>query len=197
MNAVEHIVECYFRYCKNCFTMTDVKIINGNNRQCDLLAFNLATQEQFHVESSVTHDLNWLPSDDTLCETFDKKFLGVPPKRQGERTDYTKGKTYFDNILQTYQSVGFDPLKVQRVFVTWGVKKETSIQNLVANYSIEHGIQVQVYLFRDHILPELMDKISSSHYEDEILRTLSLLRQRNLQVKQPNVSSISSLRRKP
>ena len=74
MNAVEHIVESYFRYCRNCFTMVDVKIIGGNNRQCDLLAFNLATQEQFHVESSVTHDLNWLPSEDTLRETFDKKF---------------------------------------------------------------------------------------------------------------------------
>lgn len=183
MNAVEHIVECYFRYCRNCFTMTDVKIIGGNNRQCDLLAFNLATQEQFHVESSVTHDLNWLPSDDDLRETFDKKFRGMPPKREGERTDHAKGKTYFDNILRTYRSVGFDPTKVLRVFVTWGVREETTLQSFLTSYEVEHGIHIQVCRFRDQILPELMDKISTSNYEDEVLRTLSLLRQRDLQVK--------------
>lgn len=183
MNAVEHIVECYFRYCKNCFTVTDVKIIGGNNRQCDLLAVNLATQEQFHVESSVTHDRTWLPSEDALRAIFDKKFRGIPPKREGERTDHTKGKTYFDNLLQTYRSVGFDPPQVQRVFVAWELKKDIALQSFLARYAEEHGIQIQVWLFRDQVLAELMDRISTSNYEDEVLRTLSLLRQRSLQVK--------------
>jgi hypothetical protein len=163
--------------------MTDVKVIGGNNRQCDLLAFNLASQAQFHVESSVTHDPNWLPSNDALRGIFDKKFRGIAPKREGERTDHVKGKTYFDNILQTYRSVGFDPPKVQRVFVTWGLRQETTLQSFLTSYAEEHGIQIQVYLFRDQILRELMDKISTSNYEDEVLRTLSLLRQRDLQMK--------------
>lgn len=183
MNAVEHIVECYFRYCKNCFTMSDVKIVGGNNRQCDLLAFNLATQEQFHVESSVTHDLNWLLSDSGLSEVFDKKFRGVAPKRDGGKTDYAKGKTYLDNIHKTYSNVGFDPAKVQRVFVTWSLREETVIETLLTEYAVKYGINIQVYLFRDQILPELMSKISTSNYEDEVLRTLSLLRQRDLQMK--------------
>lgn len=163
--------------------MTDVKIIGGNNRQCDLLAFNVASQEQFHVESSVTHDLNWVPSDNDLREIFDRKFRGIPPKRESERTDHARGKTYFDNILQTYQSVGFDPPKVQRVFVTWGVRNETTLDSLLESYAAEHDIQIQVYRFRDQILPALMDKVSTSNYEDEVLRTLSLLRQRENQMK--------------
>lgn len=32
MNAAEHIVEAYFRLCRNCFTMTDRKVVGGNNR---------------------------------------------------------------------------------------------------------------------------------------------------------------------
>ncbi len=186
MNTVEHIVECYFRYCKGCFTMTDVKVIGGNNRQCDLLAFNLATQDQFHVESSVTHDLNFLPSDNDLQEVFDRKFRGLPAKRVGKGTDYSKGKTYSENILRTYQNVGIDPNKVQRVFVTWVIKDDSALQNFLSNYALNHGIQVQVFAFRDQILPELMEKVSTSNYEDEVLRTLSLIRQRNTQSKRAN-----------
>ena len=181
MNAVEHIVECYFRYCKRCFTMTDVKIPAGNNRQCDLLAYNAATQEQYHVESSVTHSKDWLLSTEQLREIFDRKFRGAPPKREGKKTDHAKGKTYFDNIIQAYRSVGFDPSKVQRIFVTWAVADEGNLESFLADYRSKHGMQVDVWSFRDLILPELMRGISTGNYEDEVLRTLSLLRQRDLQ----------------
>jgi hypothetical protein len=161
--------------------MSDVKVIGGNNRQCDLLAFNLITQEQFHIESSVTHRLNWSPTHDKLRDIFDKKFRGIPPKREGEKTDHAKGINYFNKILQTYKSIGFDPSKIQRIFVTWVLKEDP--QNFLDNYAAEHGIQIQICLFRDEILPELMKQISTSNYEDEVLRTLSLLREHDLQTK--------------
>lgn len=189
MNTVEHIVECYFRYCKSCFTMTDVKIIGGNNRQCDLLAIDLVTNNQFHVETSVTHDLRWLRSEIDLQKLFDKKFLGIPPKREGLRTDHAKGKKYLDEILQTYHRVGFEPKKVRRVFVTWTLRQETNIENFIASYAAEYDLQIEVWRFRDTILPELMSKISTSNYDDEILRTLSLLKQYDLQMKQTNPSA--------
>jgi hypothetical protein len=163
--------------------MTDVKIVGGNNRQCDLLAFNLATQEQYHVESSVTHALNFLPSDNELQEVFDRKFRGLPAKREGIGTDYSKGKSYSENILNTYRRVGFDPAKIQRVFVTWVVKDDSTLKNFLSNYARNHGIEVQVFAFRDQILPELMEKISTSNYDDEVLRTLSLIRQKDMQKK--------------
>jgi hypothetical protein len=34
MNAVEHVVGCYFRLCRQCFNMNDVKVIGGNIIRC-------------------------------------------------------------------------------------------------------------------------------------------------------------------
>jgi len=181
MNAVEHIVECYFRYCKGCFTMTDVKIQAGNNRQLDLLAYNLATKEQYHVESSVTHCVNWSPSTGDLSEIFDKKFLGLPQDREGKNTDHAKGKTYFDKIKQTYIGAGFNLSKVNRVFVTWVITDKDGLDKFLISYRKKNGVRVGILSFRDQVIPELMKKISTSNYEDEVLRTLSLLRQYDLQ----------------
>jgi hypothetical protein len=164
--------------------MADVKIQGGNNRQCDLLAYNLVSGEQYHVESSVTHQENWCPSMKELREIFDKKYLGIPPKLEGINTDYAKGKTYYEHITKTYKSIGFDLLRIKRVFVTWRVANEDNLGSLLTEYEQEHSIKVDVLSFRDKILPELMDKISTSNYDDEVLRTLSLLRQRALQTKQ-------------
>ena len=178
MNAVEHRVECYLRYCKGCLALTDVKIPSGNNRQCDLLAYNLKTVEQYHIVSSVTHEKNWCPDTNRLNEIFDKKFRGVPPKREGRNTDFSKGKTYYENILQAYRGIGFEPSKVQRVFVTWEVADRNNLNGFLVDYRQRTGINVQVWSLHDVILPALIEKVSTSNYDDEILRTLSLLRQR-------------------
>ncbi|MDP3041271.1 MAG: hypothetical protein Q8N62_00835 [Candidatus Omnitrophota bacterium] len=182
MNAVEHIVECYFRYCKGCLTITDAKIKSGNNRQADLLAYNLETKEQYHVESSVTHCKSWWHSVEDLREVFDKKFRGVPASRKGRKTDYTKGKKYFNSIIQTYRHMGFAPSKIHRIFVTWTVTHEIGLKKFLSDYNKKYGIRVCVLSFRDQILPELRKAISTSNYDDEILRTLSLLQQCDLQI---------------
>ena len=198
MNAVEHIVECYFRYCKGCFTLSDVKIPGGNNRQCDLLAYNMKTLEQYHVESSVTHQENWCPDTEKLRGIFDKKFRGVPPRREGSKTDFAKGKNYFENILQAYQDVGLDPQKIQRVFITWEVADADNLDRFLTEYKQRYDVSIQVWSFRDKILPELTAKVSTSNYDDEILRTLSLIRQRELQASAPNghLRIISELKQK-
>lgn len=180
MNAVEHIVECYFRYCKGCLTISDLKIKSGNNRQADLLAFNLKTNEQYHIESSVTHCKNWWHSIEDLREVFDKKFRGMPTAREGKKTDSAKGKKYFESILQTYRSIGFKPSQIQRIFVVWAVT-DTGLKEFLSDYKKEYGIKVSVLSFRDQILPELRDAISTSNYDDEVLRTFSLLQQCDLQ----------------
>ena len=71
--------------------MADIKVINGNNRQIDLLAYNPKTTEQYHVEVSVTHRENWCPTHIELIAEFDKKYFGVPAKREGKNTDYALG----------------------------------------------------------------------------------------------------------
>jgi hypothetical protein len=165
--------------------MADVKVPGGNNRQCDLLAYNAATQEQYHAESSVTHRENWCPDTKKLSDIFDKKFRGVPPRREGSKTDFAKGKTCYENILRAYRDVGLDPSKVRRVFITWEVADPNNLAGFLAEYEQKYGVHIDVWGFRDRILPELTNKISTSNYDDEVLRTLSLLRQRELQTRQP------------
>lgn len=182
MNAVEHIVECYFRYCKGCFTISDLKIKSGNNRQADLLAYSLLTKKQYHIESSVTHCKNWAHSIEDLRDVFDKKFRGVPAAREGGKTDYAKGKNYFNSIIQTYRSAGFAPSKIQRIFVTWIVTDESGLRKFLVDYHKKYGIKVILLSFRDQIIPELRKAISTSNYDDEALRIFSLLQQCDLQV---------------
>jgi hypothetical protein len=38
-----------------------VKVIDGINRQLDLLAINLITGDQYHIQTSVTHRTAWAP----------------------------------------------------------------------------------------------------------------------------------------
>jgi len=94
MNTTEKIVESYFRLCRDCFTIADLKVRKGNNRQIDLLAVNLKTEDQYHVEVSVTHCVNWCPDMEKLRSEFDKKYFGAPTEREGKNTDYAKGKNY-------------------------------------------------------------------------------------------------------
>ncbi|MFA6499978.1 MAG: hypothetical protein WC256_12295 [Desulfurivibrionaceae bacterium] len=184
MNTTESIVESYFRLVRGCFTQPDVKVIKGNNRQLDLLAYNIIDEKAYHVEVSVTHCQQWCPTPKALKENFDKKFFGVPAKREGENTDYSKGKTYYESIKETYASLGLSYDTIIRVWVCWTVNGESSLESEINEYCKEHGIlreHLEIVSFRNEVIPALMDKVSTSNYEDDALRTLSLLRQYEIQ----------------
>ncbi|HBE71810.1 MAG TPA: hypothetical protein DDW52_27010 [Planctomycetaceae bacterium] len=184
MNTTERIVESYFRICEGCLTSPDVKVINGNNRQLDLLAYNLRDGSQYHAEVSVTHCENWCPTPAGLSEAFERKFFGRPQRREGPNTDWTKGKTYEEQIVATYQSLGFDSEIIKRVWVCWTVAEAESLDESLADYCNKRGIAknpILVYSFRDRIIPALLDRVETSNYEDDVLRTLSLLRQYEVQ----------------
>ncbi len=184
MNTVEHIVDCYFRICRKCFTMNDVKVDGGNNRQFDLLAVSLLTCEQFHVESSVSHSWDLCPDADTLLQEFDRKFFGVPPKRDGKNTDFTKGKNYRDQINAMYCTLGLNADKINRVYCTWIRPTGDGLNERIIEYSQLKKVRpIEVISFRDEILPRLQESVATANYEDEALRTLSLLRQREIQLK--------------
>lgn len=177
MNAVEHIVESYFRFCRGCFTMADYKVPNGNNRQFDLLAFNVKTGEQYHIESGVTHCENWCPTTKKLVTKFNQKFLGVPKEKEGENTDFGKGKTYKAQIWAGYRSVGFDPEKVQRLWCCWDVKDRDQLPAFLESYKAETGITVKMLWFPEDVLEALLKEVATANYDDGILRTMSLLRE--------------------
>jgi hypothetical protein len=188
MNTAEQIVEAYFRLCKGCFTYPDLKVPNGNNRQIDLLAVNLVSGEKFHVETGVTHELGWNKDIEGLAARFQRKFLGAPKERSGEKTDHAKGKNYFAQILAAYRSVGIDPDEIQRVWVCWVVKGNGDHRRSLDDYAKRHSMKrsIVVLSMRDRVLPELQDAVARSNYDDQVLRTLSLLKQMEVQRTTPS-----------
>lgn len=180
MNTTEKIVEAYFRICMSCFTIPDIKVIHGNNRQIDLLAYHVLSKTEYHVEVSVTHGVRWCPTPAKLRSMFDRKFFGIPPKRAGENTDYAKGKSYSDAIFQTYKRYGLTSNKIKRVWVSWTIREPENLEHIMREYMRVHGIAenpISLISFRDQIMPELLEAVSTAHYEDDALRTFSLLRQ--------------------
>ena len=179
MNASEHIVECYFRHVLKCLTMTDVKVVDGMNRQCDLLAANIKEGKYYHVESSVTHRTMWAPGTKELKAIFDAKFRGITKENESPNSERKKGKTYFENIKKTYRLFGLPPSKVARVFVCWLVKDKDkeNVPKLVDEYKKQYGIKVDIISFKDTILPDLVEAVGTSNYDDEILRTISFFKE--------------------
>ena len=184
MNAVEQIVEIYFQKVRNCFTNADIKIEYGNNRQFDLLAYSLINKKSYHIESSVTHGINWNPTVNALEEKVAYKFFGETRKNLNKslNTDEAKNKNYLEQIKKQYNKYGFDFEKINRVWVLWCVDKLKSNEyyqkehNLYLQNKI-HNKTIEILSFRDKIIPELEDVIGTSNYEDDILRTISLLLQ--------------------
>ncbi|MBK9056692.1 MAG: hypothetical protein IPL82_02475 [Elusimicrobia bacterium] len=191
MNTSEHITECYYRLVKNCFTLDDVKIIRGVNRQIDLLAINLTTGDQYHIETSVTHRKAWAPDAKKIEDIFLHKFLGVPKKREGKNSDFTKGANYRDRIDETYKSVGLDPLKIQRVFVCWIIKDKRGCDSALTEFQNKHGCSMSIVSFRDTVLPALRNVVTTANYDDEILRTLSFIKEQEGQTKKNKAQPVA------
>lgn len=186
MNAAEHVVESYFRLCRGCFTLPDHKVADGNNRQFDLLAFNPKTKEQFHIEVSVTHQLNWCETSQQLRYWFEKKFFGVPPKRESANSDFNRGKNFLDQINKAYEKVGFLRAEIQRVWVCWMVKGENNSQPIHMPHNSEGMdtiFEIEILSLRDYILPALIERISKANYDDAMLRLLGFMKEREIQLK--------------
>ncbi|NNM85806.1 MAG: hypothetical protein HKL96_08650 [Phycisphaerales bacterium] len=182
MNAAEQIVDQYLQLCLRCFTIADVKVVRGNNRQLDLLAINPKQNTQYHIEVSVTHDLGFAPDANKLYAEFDRKFRGVPPARDGHKTDHSKGKNYLANIEQTYKQAGLEPSKIKRVYCCWFAKEGAGSID-TERYFKDTGLKIEIWSLRDDILPDLLETIGTTNYDHPILRTLSLLKQHNKQNK--------------
>jgi len=124
-----------------------------------------------------------------LSPQFEKKFFGAPPERKGKEsgtTDFEKGKSYFSQIEAAYTAVGFSPAEVKRVWVCWIVKGNEGINSSVIPFQSKHlpgrTFDIEILSLRDFILPELTDAIGTANYDDEILRTLGFIKQRDSQI---------------
>lgn len=179
MNTAERIVEAYFRHVLGCFTLTDVKIEGGNNRQLDLVAYHARTGEQYHVETSVKI-AGFDPDLDRLAKAFARKFFGVPRENGKPTGDHALGKDYRAAVNRAYKRLGLTPSRVRRVYVCWSVPGVTQeeLDAFCLSFSGRYRLRrnpIQVWSFRDRVLPGLMEAVGTSNYEDDALRTLSLL----------------------
>jgi hypothetical protein len=180
MNAVEQIVEIYFQKILNCLTHPDIKVENGNNRQFDLLAYNIKAKKSFHIESSVKHELRWNPTMNELKGFIEYKFFGTLREKnnKGKNTDKAKNKNYLEQIKDTYKIYGMDYEKISRVWVLWCTDKiedENFIIKKDKKYLEINNKKIEIISFRDVIIPELENNIGKSNYENDIIRTLSLI----------------------
>ena len=180
MNAPERIVETYYRMVKHCFTMPDVKVIAGNNRQIDLLVFCPASNLYYHVETAVTHVRHWNYSESELAREVNFKFFGAPRQQDtaNPRTDAARGKTYLQPIKDTYVSCGVDFESVVRVMCGWEFS-DGAAQTVWRDSSAREfpPDRLELLSFRDQVIPQLKAVVGPANYDDDILRTLSLLTQ--------------------
>lgn len=186
MNTTEHLVEVYYR--KNgCFTASDIKILNGNNRQIDLLAFHLKSGKYFHIEVNVSHSENWNTTLSGIEEKIQFKFFGATRdlRPENKNTDHSKNKNYLNEIKRTYESFGIDYHKLIRVWCTWNVKEnEDQVNSWKIGLAKKNELReenFELLSFRDSVLPQLLNTVGTAYYEDELLRTLSIIKEFNKQ----------------
>jgi hypothetical protein len=187
VNTVERIVACYFQLHRGCLIASDVKVAGGNNRQFDLLAADLRNGKRYHVESSVTHQQNWCPTPAEIEKRFVQKFFGVPRPKPGRNTDHARSKSYLAEIQDAYRQYGFDFHAVTRVWCCWQVRngEAADVAERLRRIAKDRHIRrpdCEVLSLRDDVLPQLAGAIGRSNYDDDVLRMMSLVEQRRMQV---------------
>lgn len=185
MNTTERIVESYFRISRTCFTMADVKVHGGNNRQLDLLAHDVNNKCKYHVEIGVTHARGFQPRVDRLENRIKHKFFGEPRTSKDGSPKGVRQRNFFAEILATYHRVGFAPENVRRIWVSWECREEEELRKRISQYCAANHLNdycVEFISFRDCVIPQLMKDVGTPHYGDDALRTFSLLRARERQL---------------
>jgi hypothetical protein len=188
MNTAEKIVEAYFRHVKGCLTAGDIKIPKGNNRQIDLLAWHNKDKVAYHVETSVAASgryFNKSRSWKKLIPIFQNKFFALPKESHHEDYCATESDPDFSKLIEAYAKFGFAHRKVNRVFVCWAIEDYDMTEAEIVDFFGRRNVprdKIQVIGFRDVILPALMKEVGSSNFEDDVLRTFSLLNERKGQV---------------
>ena len=95
--------------------------------------------------------------------------------------DIAKGKSFLQNVKNTYEIVGFKYEAVRRVWVCWAVNASLEeLQKVLDDCCKENGLNpgmITVVSFRDVILKDLLQTIEGANYQDDALRTVSLVKQ--------------------
>lgn len=162
----EKIVESYFRYCRDCATMTNIKC--SAQHEIDLLAVDLKTGTRYHVESSVHVGVGF---SKLTNKPFDPKLL----KNRVKAPDMRRTLGFFDQVKFSAQDVlsrlaeyGFQPGVYNKVIVTWDCTQD------VPDAAVNLGIEILEF-------PELLKQLQKAigddpaYIMDDTIRMVQLL----------------------
>jgi len=162
MNTVERVVDAYFRLCRQCFTMHDVGIVPNDNRKFGLVAINMCSGSQYHVECAIHYCTEWQPTEDELLDEFDRKFFGIP---------------WSYEVFNGYRNIGINPGLVERIYCCWLPPKLSGLKEMLHRYSVIRGIRtLKIVSFHEEILPQVQEVSALSRQENDALKILGLLR---------------------
>lgn len=180
MNAAERLVEIYYRQ-KRCFTITDIKVPMGNNRQLDLLVIDNNSGNYYHVETSVTNDEKWSPTFEWLTDWTRYKFFGRTRSTSRSRGDnYELCKTYLNAMVNTYRDFHLDYNSIIRVWCVWSIRGWSDDgytawrEYMASTYKLDPS-RFEILSMRDMILPTIIANVEKSNYTDDLIRCISLL----------------------
>ena len=153
-----HIVDCYLRLVKNCFTMTNVMLEGG--KEIDLLAVNLVSGEKYHVEVRVA-----------IGRGFRIRLIDTQTKngRKHRRGLDTLNEIKFASpaVVKAIKEI-FGSSEYKKVLCVWAVEGENVIERAKSLYDIE------IWKISD-IMGDLIRQVGTKSYRDDVLRTVQLI----------------------
>jgi len=153
-----HIVERYMQLVKKCFTMTNVML--GGGKELDLLAYNPRTNKKYHIEVRVATGRGFrLRMKDTQTKNGRKHRRGM---------DTLNEIKFIHPIVTNKVTEIFGDSDYRKVLVVWEVQDSRVIEQAKTVYGIE------VWKISD-VLSEMMRKIGTKSYRDDVLRTVQLI----------------------
>lgn len=151
MHPNEHLVEQYVRIVKKWFTMTNITF--GNNREIDILAIDVSGNA-YQIEVDIH-----------------KAGFQFGPCGSGHYTVEQYKQKKFDKETKDFIRETFGVKKLTDIWVCWGIppKRRESTLKKAAKAKIE------IWEFKD-MLKGFLDEIGTTHYGDDIIQSLSLVK---------------------
>jgi hypothetical protein len=151
MHQNEHLVEQYVRLVKNWFTISNIGF--GVNREIDILAVD-SKGKAYHIEVDIHKGgLQWGPEGND----------GYSVKEYKQRKFDKESKLFIKNK--------YGITKTQDIWVCWGMHPKVKERALKE----AKKYKVEIWELKDKV-KELMSAIGTSHYGDDIIQSLSIVK---------------------
>ena len=147
---------------KRCFTMTNIMLSGG--KEIDLLALDPRSGEKYHIEVRVAIGRGFrLRMVDTQTQSGKKHRRGM---------DTLNAIKFKPPVVVKAITEIFGSPEYTKLLVVWQVEDEGVIEQAKKVYDIE-------ILKLSDVLNELLQKVGTRAYRDDVLRTVQLISMRN------------------